>query len=130
MVVGPGWKGETPEGIKKVYVSQTDFGVLVIRTQLFDPADIDNVVKIQAQYKMQPLSAFLKTNPPPAASAVDFIKPLTKNEQKTSLEFFNIMNFVLGYSPTVPSEVPSGSASPRSASLAARPSTPPSSRLK
>ena len=35
---------------------------------------------------------------------MNFIKPLTKEEQKTSLEFFNIMNFVLGYSPTVPSE--------------------------
>ena len=105
MVVGPGWKGATPKGIKKVYVSDTDFGVVVFRTQLFDPADIGNVEKIQAQYKMQPLSAFLGTAPPPAAPAVDFIKPLTKDEQKTSLEFFNIMNFVLSYSPTVPSEV-------------------------
>lgn len=105
MVVGPSWKGETPKGIKKVYVSDTDFGVLVIRTQLFDPADMDNVVKIQDQYKAQPLSAFLGTPPPPAAPVVDFIKPLIKEEQRTSLEFFNIMNFVLSYSPTVPSEV-------------------------
>ena len=35
---------------------------------------------------------------------MDFVKPLTKEELKTSLEFFNIMNFVLTYSPTVPSE--------------------------
>ena len=105
MVVGPGWKGETPKGIKKVYVSDTDFGNVVFRTQLFDSADIDNVVKIQNQYKVQPLSAFLGTTPPPAAPAVNFIKPLTKDEQRTSLEFFNIMNFVLSYSPTVPSEV-------------------------
>jgi len=104
MIAGPGWKGETPKGIKKVYVSDTDFGMLVIRTQLFDPADIVNVEKIQAQYKMQPLSAFLGTAAPPAAPAVDFIIPLTQEEQKTSLEFFNIMNFVLGYSPVVPSE--------------------------
>ncbi len=104
MLVGPDWKGETPEGIKKVYNFDTDFGVVVIRTQLFDPTDIGNVEKIQAQYKMQPLSAFLGTTPPPAAPAVDFIKPLTPEEQKTSLEFFNIMNFVLGYSPVVPSE--------------------------
>ncbi|WP_298447093.1 DUF1254 domain-containing protein [uncultured Marinobacter sp.] len=105
MVVGPGWKGETPKGIKKVYASDTDFGVVVIRTQLFDPADIDNVKMIQEQYKMQPLSAFLGTAPPPDAPMVDFIKPLTQEEQKTSLEFFNIMNFVMTYSPPVPSEV-------------------------
>ena len=104
MVVGPGWKGETPKGIKKVYASDTDFGVVVFRTQLFDPADIDNVRRIQAQYKMQPLSAFLGTRPPPAAPAVNFIKPLSKEEQKTSLQFFNLMNFVLAYSPVVPSE--------------------------
>ena len=105
MVVGPSWKGATPEGIMKVYVSDTDFGVFAIRTQLFDPADMDNVVKIQDQYKAQPLSAFLGTKPPPAAPVVDFIKPLTQDEQKSSLDFFNIMNFVLTYSPTVPSEV-------------------------
>ncbi len=104
MVVGPGWKGETPKGMKKVYVSDTDFDVVVFRTQLFDPADMGNVEKIQAAYKMQPLSAFLGTPPPPAAPAMDFIKPISKEEQKTSLEFFNIMNFVLGYSPVVPSE--------------------------
>lgn len=104
MVVGPAWKGAKPEGIEKVYVSDTNFGVLVIRTQLFNPDDIGNVERIQAQYKMQPLSAFLGTTPPPAAPAVDFIKPLAKAELKTSLEFFNIMNFVLSYSPTVPSE--------------------------
>ncbi len=104
MVVGPDWKGETPKGIKKVYVSDTQFGNLVFRTQLFNPADIDKVKNIQAQYKVQPLSVFLGSTSAPAAPAVDFIKPLTKAEQKTSLEFFNLMNFVLTYSPTVPSE--------------------------
>ncbi len=104
MVAGPSWKGETPKAIKKVYVPDTDFGVVVLRTQLFDAADIDNVRKVQAQYKSQPLCAFLGTPPPPAAPAGNCIKPLTKDEHKTSLEFFSIMNFVRGYSPTGPSE--------------------------
>ena len=104
MIAGPDWSGETPAGIKKVYSSDTEFGIFVIRTQLFNPDDIENVKKIQAQYKMQPLSAFLGTTPPPAAPVVDFVKPITKAELNTSLEFFNIMNFVLTYSPTLPSE--------------------------
>jgi hypothetical protein len=54
---------------------------------------------------VQPLSEFLGKPAPPAAPAVSWIKPLTTAEQKTSLEFFNIVNFVLGYCPTVPSEV-------------------------
>ncbi len=105
MVVGPGWNDKTPEGIKQVYVSDTAFDVVVFRTQLFDPADMSNVEKIQAEYKMQPLSTFLGTAPPPAVPLMDFIKPISKDEQKSSLEFFNVMNFVLSYSPPVPSEV-------------------------
>jgi len=105
LVVGPGWEGETPAGIKKVMRCETDFSLAVFRTQLFNPADIDNVIKIQDQYKVQPLSKFLGTPAPAAAPAVDWIKPLTKAEQKTSLEFFNIVNFVLGYCPVDPTEV-------------------------
>ncbi len=105
LIAGPNWKGKAPKGIRKVIRSDTEFNFVLIRTQLFDPADIDNVKKIQAQYHVQPLSAFLGKPAPAAAPAVDWVKPLTKDEEKTSLEFFNIMNFVLGYSPTVPSEV-------------------------
>jgi hypothetical protein len=105
LVAGPNWKGEMPKGVKKVIRSETQFIVAIWRTQLFNPADIDNVIKIQNGYKVQPLSAFLGTTPPPAAPVVDFVKPLTKAEQKTSLEFFNIVNFVLTYCPTDPTEV-------------------------
>ena len=47
----PGWKGETPKGIGKVFRCETDFSIALIRTQLFNPADIDNVKKIQAGYQ-------------------------------------------------------------------------------
>ena len=76
----------------------------VYRTQLFNPADIDNVKQIQAGYKVQPLSAFLGQAAPPPVPSIDFIKPLTPAEQKTSLAFFNVLNFVLQFAPTVPSE--------------------------
>jgi hypothetical protein len=105
IIAGPNWKGESPAGIKEVIRSETDFNLAVFRTQLFNPADIDSVKKIQAQYKVQPLSAFLGEPAPAAAPAVDWVKPLTQDEEKTSLEFFNILNFVLEYCPTVPSEV-------------------------
>src|SRR5271166_3453818 len=74
MLAGPGWKGETPKGIKKVFNSETQFGLLIYRTQLFNPADINNVKKIQAGYTAQPLSAYLKQPAPPAAPAIDFPK--------------------------------------------------------
>jgi hypothetical protein len=62
------------------------------------------VKKIQADYKAQPLSAFLGQPAPKAAPTIDFFKPLSVAEQKTSLEFFNELNFILAYCPTAPSE--------------------------
>jgi hypothetical protein len=104
LVAGPNWKGEVPKGIKKVLRSETELIIVVYRTQLFDPGDIDNVKKIQADYKVEPLSAFLGTTASRTAPTIDFIKPLTAETQKTSLEFFNVLNFVLQFCPTVPSE--------------------------
>jgi len=104
LVAGPNWKGETPKGVKKVFRCETELAFPTYRTQLFDPADIENVKKVQAGYKVQPLSAFLGQPAAKAAPAIDFIKPLTPAEEKTSPEFFNILNFVLQFCPTVPSE--------------------------
>jgi hypothetical protein len=104
LIAGPRWKGETPKGVKKVIRSETELVLAGYRTQLFNPADLDNVKKVQAGYKAEPLSKFLGQPAPSAAPAIDFIKPLTPAEQKSSLEFFNILNFVLQFCPTVPSE--------------------------
>jgi hypothetical protein len=104
LLAGPDWKGETPKGIDKVFRSETQLAFPGYRTQLFNPGDIDNVKKVQAGYKVQTLSAFLGQPAPKAAPAIDFIKPLTPAEQRTSLAFFNVLNFVLRFCPTVPSE--------------------------
>lgn len=74
------------------------------RTQLFNPADLDKVKEVQAGYKVQTLSAFLGQPAPVAAAAIDFIKPLTPAAQRSSLQFFEILNFVLQFCPTHPSE--------------------------
>jgi hypothetical protein len=105
LLAGPGWKGETPKGIDKVLRSETELAFPGYRTQLFNASDLENVKKIQAGYKVQTLSEFLGQPPPEAAPAIDFIAPLTAAEQRTSAEFFNVLNFVLQFCPTVPSEV-------------------------
>src|SRR3984893_1449905 len=104
LLAGPGWKGEIPNGIDKVFRSETELAFPGYRTQLFNPTDLDNVKKVQAGYKVQTLSAYLGQPAPAAAPAIDFIKPLAPAEQRTSAEFFNILNFVLRVCPTVPSE--------------------------
>jgi hypothetical protein len=104
LVAGPGWKGAQPLGIKKVFRCETEFALAGFRTQLFNPGDIDKVKKVQAGYKAQPLSQFLGQPAPPAAPTVEFIKPLTPDQERTSPEFFNILNFVLEFCATNPSE--------------------------
>lgn len=85
--------------------SETNLVQAIYRTQLFNPEDLNNVNKVQAGYKAQSLSAFLgKPSPKGTALKVDFVQPLSPADQKTSLEFFNILNFVLKFCPTHPSE--------------------------
>src|ERR1700677_1156260 len=104
LLAGPDWKGDKPAGVDKVIQSDTNFALAIYRTQLFNPADLDNVKKIQDGYRVQPLSAFLNQPPPPPPLAVDFVKPLTPGQQKTSPRFFNVLNFVMRFAPKLPSE--------------------------
>jgi hypothetical protein len=101
MVVGPDWTGDTPPGIKKVFRSSTQFSAVAYRTQLFDPNDMPNVVKIQAGYKAQPLSAYLKQPAPPAAQAIEFPK-IDKDLAKSN--FFAYLDFALQFAPPGPEE--------------------------
>jgi hypothetical protein len=101
LIVGPDWKGETPGGIKKVFRSSTQFSAAAYRTQLFNSADMPNVVKVQAGYKAQPLSAYLKQPAPAAAPTIDFPK-IDKEMVKTN--FFEYLSFALQFAPADPEE--------------------------
>ena len=101
MVVGPEWKGSAPPGINKLFRSSTQFSVAIYRTQLLNPADIDNVKKVQAGYKVQTLSNYLKQPPPPPAPAVNFPK-IDKELVKTN--FFEYLDFALQFAPAQENE--------------------------
>jgi len=105
LLAGPSWQGTAPEGVRSVIRSETPFAFVLYRTQLFGASDLEDVRKIQAQYTVQPLSKFTGTPPPAAMAPVDFMKPLSADAQKTSPEFFEILNFLLGLTPTHPSEI-------------------------
>ena len=104
MIAGPSWRGETPKGITKVIRCETSLASAQFRTQLFNAGDLENVIRIQKQYLVQPLSAFLGQPAPKAGPVIDFPKPLTPQTQKTSLEFFNLLIFGLQFCPVHPSE--------------------------
>jgi hypothetical protein len=99
LVVGPDWKGATPVGIKKAFQSTTPFGLTIFRTQLFDAEDMPNVVKVQAGYKAQPLSAFLNQPAPPAAPQIDFLPATTAG---IKANFYEYLDAALQYVPVTP----------------------------
>jgi len=101
LVVGPGWNGATPPGIKKVFRSSTQFSAVAYRTQLFDPQDMPNVVKVQSGYKVRPLSAYLKKPAPPAAPAIDFPNI---NDELAKTRFWEYLAFSLQLAPAAPEE--------------------------
>lgn len=104
LVAGPKWKGEVPVGIKKVFRSETEFGMAAYRTQLFNADDIGNVKKIQEGYKVQKLSEFLGQAAPAPVPELTFNRPLDKEQEKTSLAFIDELNFILQFCPTDSSE--------------------------
>ena len=96
MVVAPDWKGATPPGIKKLFRSSAQFSLAIYRTQLFGADDLDNVKKVQAGYKVQTLSAYLKQPTTTAAATIDFPK-IDKELAKTN--FFDYLDFALQFAP-------------------------------
>ena len=104
LIAGPGWKGEAPPGVAKVLRAETELVNAVGRTQLFGPDDLENVKRIQAGYRLQPLSAFLGKPAPPAPPPIAWREPLSPPVQRTSLEFFDVLAFLLQFCPTHPSE--------------------------
>ena len=99
LVVGPDWKGEKPTGIRQVFQSTTPFALTIFRTQLFNAEDMPNVVKVQAGYKTQSLSAFLKQPAPPAASQVNF---LPANTAGIKANFYEYLDAALLFVPETP----------------------------
>ncbi|WP_319519009.1 DUF1254 domain-containing protein [uncultured Martelella sp.] len=95
-VAGPDWKGDTPKGIAKVFQSETEFATALYRTQLFNPADIDNVRKIQAGYTAEPLSAFLGAPAPAAPPAIDWPKIDDTSAKENPLGY---LAFLLQFAP-------------------------------
>lgn len=101
LIAGPDWNGATPAGIKGVLRPTTQFTLVIVRTQLFGPDDMPNVVKVQEGYKLQPLSAFLNRPAPPAAATIDFPKA---SAELAKTNFFDFVDCSLQFAPAGPEE--------------------------
>ena len=57
-VVGPGWHGDLPAGIKAVIHCETSFAYVLLRVLLDGPEDVPNVTALQKQYAIASLSRY------------------------------------------------------------------------
>ena len=104
LIAGPGWSGETPPGIDRVFRSETEIALAIYRTQLFGPDDLEKVKSVQAGYGAKPLSAFLGEAAPEGVAPITWVKPLSAEEQRTDVQFFGLLNAALAFAPVAPSE--------------------------
>ena len=95
LLASPGWDGDLPKGVDRVIRGETDFLGTLTRTQAFDADDMPNVQAIQKQYKLEPLSAYLGTDAPAAAPAVNWMD-WTEGDEKTP-KFWEYAAFLLPY---------------------------------
>lgn len=93
LFVGPGYKGEIPEGeFSDVFRSESEFVTIIGRTQLKGKDDLANVLQIQKGYKLQTLSEFEGREPIPAAP-INWV-PLNP-EEFSDARFIKYVNFYL-----------------------------------
>ena len=102
MIVGPGWNGPTPPGVKDVIHSETEFAYILFRTQLYDEADLPNVHKIQSGYQIQTLSEFTHQPAPAAPPVVSW--PKLTDDMMTTPAMFQYVNFLFQFAPPNPAE--------------------------
>ena len=104
LLASPTWKGELPKGVKRVIQGDSEFLGTLTRTQLLEPEDLPNVQKIQKEYKLQPLSAFLGEPAPTAAPAIQWMP--WKEGVETTDEFWAYVNFLLSLTTPNPQDKP------------------------
>ena len=104
LLAAPTWKGKLPEGIKKVIQGDSAFLGSLTRTQLIEPRDLPNVKRIQQEYKLQPLSAYLGKSAPAPASKIDWM-PWVEDAEKTD-KFWAYTNFLLALTTPNPQDKP------------------------
>lgn len=100
MIAGPGWLGETPDGVTKVIRCETGFAAAIYRTELRGSDDLITVRNIQQQFTVQTVSEFSGGSKPDADTPIEFPAPI----EDSDLGFFSTLNFALKFCPPQNSE--------------------------
>jgi hypothetical protein len=94
LIVGPGWQGDVPVNVERVFHSPTRCVWVNGQMQADGPRDYDAVNALQHQYKLTPLSAWGKPYTPPAEVAVNGsvdtkTPPLTQVQKMDANAYFS-----------------------------------------
>ncbi|MFF0391723.1 DUF1254 domain-containing protein [Kitasatospora sp. NPDC004615] len=102
LIAGPGHRADPPAGFDGVVRTDTNLAGIVGRTYLAGPADEPELRRVQAGYRLMPLSEHLGT-PRPVAS--EPVWPVWRGEEVLgTLEFFTFLDFLLGFVPVLPAD--------------------------
>ena len=96
-IVGPGWRGTLPAGLRRLDLP-TPQGWLLGRTLVDGPDDLPAVHALQDRYHLTPLSAWLHQDAPPPAPAPPPYDP------REPLAFFHVLNQALRDNPPPPQD--------------------------
>lgn len=102
LIAPTGWQGEKPEGITDIIYCETNLFFTVVRTQLMNENDIDNVKAIQDTYQLQTLGEYKGTEALAPATIHDF--PTWVEGEQFTIASFKYLNFMLQFIDPVESE--------------------------
>jgi len=102
LLTGPGWQGDVPPDISAVISSETSIVFMVVRTQLFNPDDLDRVKEIQQGFKLEPLCTYTDALAPPTAPTIAF--PDWVEGSQFDARAFNYVDFVMELTERNPNE--------------------------
>jgi hypothetical protein len=104
LLASPSWKGDMPEGIKRIVRGESEFMGTLTRTQLKGMDDLAAMQETQQAYKLQPLSAFLDQPAPAAAPEIQW--PVWIDKVDKTADIFRYVNFMLPYTTPNPLDQP------------------------
>jgi hypothetical protein len=110
-LIGPGWKGDLPAGIRHVD-SPTRWLLLQPRVHLKSPEDLPGAKQVLSEITTQPLSSYLGTTPPPkpvydypVPQFADPKLPVSANYYNDPLQFWEILSNVINENPPPKDEI-------------------------
>lgn len=95
LIVGPGWDGEVPKGIEKVFHSQSQFVIAKALTRILGTKDLWWVRHYQRSYQISSLNEFLKMEKVPVSVYEKF--PAIDSLKLSQLEFYNYFVYLMQF---------------------------------